>query len=180
MWVVLLSLVIIAITLIPGLSKDIQTTIEGIGGAATQGPINTITSAWIEIALVAGGLGVLVWIGESKLAPKLGQAPPGAPGLGPILSAAPPSFGASSGLGLSAGPVQAHTGVTAASGGATPPPAPYSFGGGGGGGFGGGGGGRSERRLQSLRTQNATEREPEERRALRERQAERRRSPRGR
>jgi hypothetical protein len=106
--------------------KSIEQNIEGFGAAITQGPISSATNAWVKVAVIAAGLGIGVWLLETKLAHNMGQeldAPP----VSPIYVAHPPSFGTSGGYEANAGPVRVHAGVTSQGGG------------GGGGGYGEGG-----------------------------------------
>jgi hypothetical protein len=91
---------IFALALIPGLSSKVESTLKGVTGAATAGPVNTVLIAWGIGAVAAAGLSVIVWkitSGESK---KQGT---GAitPTVAPITVAAPPTFGGTGGLSAS-------------------------------------------------------------------------------
>ena len=84
----LLALFVAAI-LIPGLATKIESTIEGIGGSAFAGPVNTAVSAYLKVALIGAGILVGVYVFETKFAKHEGVATPAAPGAESVVASAP-------------------------------------------------------------------------------------------
>src|SRR5580700_1058647 len=142
MWFVIALIFTFAISLIPGVQQKFESTVEGVSGALTEGPVNTVTNAWIKILAVAAAAGIGLWLLETKIARHEGIDAPGPPALPAPPTA--PSFSAQSGYTVSGGPVSVTSGVGAGTGGAAPsPPEPRVNGFGGG--FGGGRGGKDTR-----------------------------------
>ena len=91
---------IIAAVLIPGVQQKITDAIQSFSNAIIGPPIARATNAWIEVAIIAAGLGFAIWIIEAKTAKSMGQEI-GAPPVESIHVASPPTFGAGGGLSAS-------------------------------------------------------------------------------
>jgi hypothetical protein len=121
MWFVWVFLLILGITLVPGVSQKVETTVEDIFHGVSSGATSGIVNAWIEVAAVAAGLAFLIWVAESKTAPHLGQQVGAPPAVEPIRVAATPTFGTTAGVSAGPGGVNLGSTTTAATGGSAPP-----------------------------------------------------------
>lgn len=96
MQLIILALFIAAV-LIPGVEQRISAVIDDISGSLLKGPTKVVTNAWIEVAVIAAGLGIGIWLLETKIAHHMGQEL-AAPPVESIHVAQPPSFGSSAGF----------------------------------------------------------------------------------
>ncbi len=108
--------IVIGLALDPALAQRVETTIEGIFGAAQSGAINPIVNAWFKVALIGGGLGLSFWLIEAKIAKGMGQEV-AAPPVQSIGVPAPPTFGSNSGFSVDRGGVAYSQSASATGGG---------------------------------------------------------------
>lgn len=112
--IVLISLIVVG-ALLPDFAKKIDQQIQNFGNAFTKGPVSVVTNAWIEVAVIAAGLGFAIWIIEAKAAHHMGQEV-NAPPVQSIGVASPPAFGSSGGYGFQGGGFSTSSNVSASAG----------------------------------------------------------------
>ncbi len=94
---------LVAWFLLGGNVDKVTQNIEKIGEAITKGPVTTATNAWVKVAFIGAGLGIGIWLLETKIAKaeNLGEVKP--PTVAPIQVAQAPSFGGGGGFSIGRG-----------------------------------------------------------------------------
>ncbi len=93
------ALIVLAITLVPGLSTKIETTIQDIFGGISKGTIGPVFTYYVIGTIVVTVVGVGAWVAMDSIAKKRGEKI-AAPSLGQIGPGPAPQFNASQALDL--------------------------------------------------------------------------------